>query len=107
LSADPVILRLGLSQEEKVEAITAFLSDSDNHQKILSQLSRRMNFREATLQRKSIDWKANKLASLMLGANFSRHLEDVLKSFHFEKRRDLMIAFLDGCGSYARQFPVQ
>jgi len=92
------MLRLGLTREEKLEALTVFLADSDNHQKILSALSRRLHFREATLQRKSIDWKANKLAPLMPGADFSRHLGDVLISFHFEKRQELMITFLDGAG---------
>lgn len=85
----------GLSREEKVEALVAFLSDQDNQRKILSPLSRQLHFREATLQRYPMEWKASRLAPLMIGSDFSRHLADVLKSFHFEKRRDLMIAFLD------------
>jgi hypothetical protein len=88
----------GLSAEERLEASEAFLTDAGNHKKIIRPLSRKVNFREVALQRQSLEWKAKKLAAYMLSSELIGHLDDVLKCLHFEKRRDLMIAFLDAAG---------
>jgi hypothetical protein len=84
-----------LEPEEKVRAAEAFLSSPKGKEVVMGPLSRKLNFRLQSLRRQKTEWLAGKLASCMLAEDLIEHIDDVLKRFHFERRRELMVAFLE------------
>ncbi len=94
-SVRPRDVWVSLEPEEKIEAAEAFLSIPKFRDAALGPLSRKLNFRLQSLRRQKTEWLAGKLASYMLAEDLIDHIDDVLKKFHFERRRELMVAFLE------------
>jgi hypothetical protein len=94
-SLRPKDVWVSLEQDEKLEAAEAFLRDAKAKEAVLGPLSRKLNFRLQSLRRQNLEWLSGRLASSLLADDLIDHLVDVLKRLHFERRRDLMIAFLD------------